>query len=121
MADPVLYEPTIMDTLDCNPFPENTSRLQAAALMCLIDAFDRKLLREHFVSLAEAALQVHTSMGKLYMIDSVQENHRMGILDKDMVNSARTGVQNLSTRSHTELYSLMRKVVACPTSADKVH
>ncbi len=121
MTDPILHEPTIMDTLDCNPFPENTGRLQAAALLCLLDAYDRKLVREHFVTLAEAALSMHTQLGKLYMIDSVRENEQIGVLDTTMLQRAVTGVQAMAINSHVELYALMKKIVACPTTADKVH
>lgn len=121
MTDPVLHEPTIMDTLDCTPVAENTSRLQAAALLSLIDAYDRKLTRENFVTLAEAALSLHTQVGKLYMIDSVRENSLLGALDDNMLDRAVNGVRHMTVSAHTELFKLMRRVVACPTSDDKVH
>ncbi len=121
MTDPVLHEPTIMDTLDCLPHPENTSRLQAAALLCLLDAYDRKLEREHFVTLAQAALELHTQVGKFYMIDSVRENESIGVLDTDMLNKAVIGVHIMTSDAHNALLKLMRRVVSCPTTADKVH
>src|SRR5882672_938498 len=121
MTDPVLHEPTIMDTLDCTPYPENTSRLQAAALLCLIDAYDRKLTRENFVTLASAALSLHTQIGKLFLIDSIRENDRIGMLDTAMLDKAARGCQGMTSGAHAELYGLMNKVVQCPTSADRVN
>lgn len=121
MTDPVLHEPTIMDTLDCNPYPENASRLQAAALLCLLDAYDRKLIREHFVTLASAALALHTQVGKLFLIDSVRENDKIGMLDTTLIDKAVRGVQGMTSSAHAELYGLMNKIVMCPTTADKVH
>ncbi len=121
MTDPVLHEPTIIDTLDCSPVPENTGRLQAAALLSLLDAYDRKLTRDNFVTLASAALALHTQVGKLYMIDSVRENNLIGVLDAGMLEKATAGVLMMTRDAHTELFGLMRRVVACPTSEDKVH
>ncbi len=121
MTDPVLHEETIMDTLDCLPVPENTGRLQAAALLSLLDAYDRKLTRENFVTLASAAMALHTQVGKLYMIDSVRENNLIGVLDTGMLDKATAGVRSMTEDAHTELFRLMRKVVSCPTSEDKVH
>ncbi len=111
-----------MDTLDCLPVPDNTSRLQAAALLSLLDAYDRRLTRDNFVTLASAALALHTQIGKLYLIDSVRENGLIGALDDGVLLSRATaGVRGLATDAHAELFKLMHKVVACPTSQDKVH
>lgn len=121
MTDPVLHEPTIMEALDCLPVAENTSRLQAAAMLSLLDAYDRNLTRENFVTLASAALALHTQMGKLYMIDSVRENDRAGVLDAEMLDTAVKGVRVMAIDAHAEVFGLMRRVVACPTSQDKVH
>ncbi len=63
MTDPVLHEPTIMDTLDCTCEPDNAARLQAGALLSLVDAYDRKLEREAFVVLAGAALALIAEVG----------------------------------------------------------
>ncbi len=121
MTDPVLHEDTIMDALDCTAEHTNTGRLQAAAMLCLIDAYDRKLQREHFVALASAALGLHTQIGKLYMMTSVRENEEIGVLDHDMLNKAVFGVHLAAGTAHMELFKLMQKIIACPTSADKVH
>jgi hypothetical protein len=121
VTDPVLHEPTIMDTLDCRVDPVNTSRLQAASLLSLIDAYDRKLTRESFLTLAEAALGMHTRIGKFYMMSSIWENHKMGVLDAEMVEKAVNGTGAMALKAHGELYALMKKVVMCPTSADKVN
>lgn len=121
MTDPVLHEPTIMDTLDCRCNADNAARLQAGALMSLVDAYDRKLTRESFVVLAGAALAMHTQAGKLFMIASVEDNHRVGVLDELMLTRAVHGVTGLTEKAHTELIGLMEKITMCPTSEHKVH
>jgi hypothetical protein len=121
VTDPVLHEPTIMDTLDCRVDPGNASRLQTAALLSLIDAYDRRLTRENFLVLAEAALGMHTQIGKLYMMASVADNYNLGVLDDLMVERAVNGTSAMAVKAHDELYGLMKKVVMCPTSDDKVN
>ena len=121
MTDPVLHEPTIMDTLDCRVDPVNTSRLQAAALLSLIDAYDRKLTRENFLVLAEAALGMHTQIGKFYMMSSIWDNHKIGLLDGVMIEKAVHGTNAMALKAHDELFGLMKRVVMCPTSEDKVN
>ena len=121
MTDPVLHEPTIMDTLDCSCEADNAARLQAGALLSLVDAYDRKLEREAFVVLAGAALTLHTQIGKLYMMSSVVHNFHSGVLDSEMMTRAVSGITAMTQQAQTELIGLMKKVVACPTTQDKVH
>ena len=121
MTDPILYEPSIMQTLDCAAEVDNVQRLQAACMLSLVDAYDRKLTRDEFIVLCDAAVTLHTQMGKLYMIDSISNNYKFGHLDGPMIERAEAGLNISCTATHAELHRLMKRIVSCPTSEDQVH
>lgn len=110
-----------MDLLDCRTEAANATRLQTAAMMCVVDAYDRKLQREHFALLVDAAMALHTQVGKMFMMVSVQDNYRQGNLDGGVIDRAVKGIEGLTLKAHDDLIGLMGKVVSCPTSQDKVH
>ena len=69
MADPLLDERSILNMLDVPASLVSAERLQTAAMLSLVDGFDRKLQREPFVRLTAAALSVHTNLGRLQFLN----------------------------------------------------
>ncbi len=128
MTDPIIHEPTLLDHLDCTVGYDNVSRLQAASLMSLINAYDRKLTRDNFISLAERAMAMHSQMAKLFLMTGVCEHHRINATREDGAEDftlalVRThhDILNTATEVHTDLRRLVKMVTECPTTQDKVH
>lgn len=127
MSDPVLHEPTLQQMLDCACGVDNTSRLQAAAMMSVLDGFDRDIDREPFLRMMLAAFALHTQMAKLYMLGEVRESYRVHMHDPDpatfegLLHATHADVLKAANDIHTEVKRRTDLLVQCPTSQDQVH
>src|ERR1700737_2556440 len=83
MADPILNEEAITQALDTVVDLQTINRLHAGALMSIVDAWDRKILRDEFVVLVDAAMKLTEHTAKLWLIHKVKEAH-----SKQRVNEA---------------------------------
>ncbi len=127
MTDPVMHEESLLDTLDCTCGTDNTQRLQAGALMGLINGFDRKLTRDAFIAIAGAALALHTQMAKMYLLRSVRESFRLHAMSdredgfETALRSSMGDIFSAAQEAHNEMRHLTKMVTECPTTQDKVH
>ncbi len=127
MTDPLIHEPSLLDTLDCTCGTDNTQRLQAGALMGLINAYDRQLTRDSFVAIAGTALALHTQMAKLYLLRSVRESFRVAVNTdnenefESALRSSYNDIFSAAHEAHGEMRHLVKMVTECPTTQDKVH
>lgn len=125
--DPVMHEPTLLQMLDCACGVDNTSRLQAGAMMSVVDAFDRRITRESFLKLMLAAFALHTQTAKLYMLGEVRESYRMHMHDPDpvtfenLLHTTQSDVLKMAIDIHTEVKQRTDLLSQCPTSKHLVH
>lgn len=99
----------------------NSAKLQQAALLALVDGFDRKLLREKYIEVAELTLGLKDAIARQSVVGSIDELFRAGDLTQEEMDTALTALDRMVERSRINLLEAMANVVRCPTSADTVN
>lgn len=121
MPDPILDEEMILEHLKGDVCVEATSQLQSVALYTLVAAYDRKVVREEYTPVMDAAMGLHSAMGKLFMLNSIREHFTQGTLNLELLDRALTKATSYAAGNQTTLVEFMEQLVQCPTSKDKVH
>ena len=121
MADPMINERMLVDTISVPASLENIERLQSGALMATINGFDRRLQREPYIELAAAAFSLHTHLGRLHMVARIKELFNQEKLTKERLNDAEEQLIAYCEHERVALQKLTGLVVQCPTSADPVN
>jgi hypothetical protein len=121
MTSALLDEDRILSLLSCKPVVDNASRLQAAAMMAVADAHDRKCTREEFVVLLDTAMTLHADAGKFFMMNSVATHFHAGALDFEMVTGAMLNITEKVTLHQLALTRFMERLIQCPETEDRVH
>ena len=121
MTSALLDEDRIMALLSCEPTVANTSRLQAASMMAIADAHDRKCTREEFVMLLDAAMHLHADAGRFFMMNSIAGHFHSGALSFEMVTAAVQKTTEDMTQHQTALTRFMERLIQCPETEDRVH
>ena len=121
MVSPLLDEDRIMAMLLCEPLVTNSSRLQAAAMLAVADAHDRKCTRDEFIVLLDIAMNLHTDAGKFFMMDSIAGLFHTNALDFEMVTTAVAKITEKTTRHQYNLARFVERLIQCPETEDRVH
>src|SRR4051812_48296436 len=97
--------------LDCKVQVDNTSRLQAGAMMSLVDGFDRKINREQYLKLLLAAFSMYAQLAKLYLLGEVRESFRIHSTDSQydpdvfatLLRTTQDDIHKLAIDVHAEV------------------
>src|ERR1017187_9761845 len=121
MTSALLDEDRIMSLLSCELTVSNLPRLQAAAIMAVADAHDRKCTREEFIILLDTAMSLHGDAGKFFMMNSVSGHFHKGELSVEMVFAAIEKITKMVAQHQYSLTKFMDRLIQCPETEDRVH
>ena len=88
MAGTTLNEELVVAMLGTVPAAEHGENLRTAALMVLLDAYDRKVTRESFFDTARNALQLNEMMGRLESISGVHSSYKANLITDEKLQAA---------------------------------
>jgi hypothetical protein len=120
MADPFLNEQNILAALDVPASVGTVDRLQTAAMLAIVDGFDRKIQRDPFILLTASGLGLHTNMGRLHLINRVIELHKTQKLTPEKLTEADIELLAVCEAERIGLLNKSRLVSQCPLSTDKI-
>jgi hypothetical protein len=120
-TNPQFNEQLIIDCVASKAGVETIGPLQSSAMMALVDAYDRKVERKYFCSLALGALALHTAMGRLHTTNAVRgiladAGHPVG---KEM-DAIVDNVTKVAEARRLELQDMVKLLVQCPTEDDPI-
>lgn len=121
MASPHLDEGQILCLLDCPVDAEHVNMLQAGAAQALIDVFDRKVTRDHFIEMMGECLALYGQAAKMWMLQNVKYTHdEVGVTD-DNIKRAMVGITSLVDKQAEAVQTVVKKLMQCPMDEDPIH
>jgi hypothetical protein len=121
MADPVIDENLIVDLLDVPPSPDTARQLMAGATMLLIDAYDRQISRDYFVSVVHNAMSLHTYAGQYGAVTNTQRLLADGKLSAEVLVTSSDAAVRLLNQYIALCLRQAHLLRECPLSTDRVH
>lgn len=120
-SDPQMYEPQLLDVLSVPAGVLTVERLQSGALMSVVDAFDRRIMRYPFIDLVQAAMVLNNQLGRLTLVAAIAEEVKNKTVTPEKLAEAIVGLTERAEIQRLKVLKLMQLVAACPTSEDNVH
>lgn len=123
-SGPLFDEQMILDCLAQPISFEAIGPLQSAAMMALIDCYDRKVEREFFGNVAATALALHTAMGRLHTSTVLRamanEEQFKGNPERELDGAIKSLTAHAQLRQK-ELNQMVHLLVQCPTGEDSIN
>jgi hypothetical protein len=113
--------------LDCLAQPTNfdgIGPLQSAAMMTLVDCYDRKVERDFFGNVAATALALHTAMGRLHTISVLRAMVAEPQFKENPEREIDGAIKSLTAHAvlrQKELGQMVHLLVQCPTGEDSIN
>lgn len=121
MADPQLNEAMILDILDVPVSLEMAERLQSGALMSVLDAYDRKILRDPFTDIVAAALTLNQQLGRASLAQAVHNLIKSDGLTEEKVTATIKHYLERAEEQKAKIIKIMELVVQCPKKGDTIN
>lgn len=121
MSDPILDEQEILQDLHTPVSPETVARLQMAVVGAMCDIYDRKVTREQFCAMLGPCITMYGALSKLHTIDKVRTALRAGEVTEENLNATITASEDRLRTYIGAVRGVMKQLMECPTSEDKIH
>lgn len=123
-TSPLFDEGMIIDCLAQPIGFDSIGPLQSAAMMTLIDCFDRKVEREFFGNVAATCLALHTAMGRLHtstVLRAMAKEDQFKANPERELDGAIKSLLNHASMRQKELNQMVHLLVQCPTGEDSIN
>lgn len=121
MASPVLDEDQILMAIQIPLNEDNLLPVRMGTLCSVIDAFDRKLLRDPYVELVGDAMNLHSCSGRLEILYGVRQLFKDGKFEEKFITDSIEHIEKRGDTFRASLVAKMRKVAECRNDTDPVH
>lgn len=121
MSDPLLNEEMIILLLQASPDDQSVAEVQAGAAQALMDLYDRGVTRAEFGEMAMSCLGLYSQTAKLVMMLRINEAYERGDVTDENIKNAIGALQNLIRKQADTVSDIVKRLLQCPTSEDKVH
>ena len=121
MPSTTLNEPLIVGMLGTSPTAEHGENLRTAALMVLLDAYDRKVTRDSFFDTARNALQLNEMMGRIESISGIHASMGSNLLTAEKLQEAVSVVTGHADACRKSLLHDMALLMECPEDGATVN
>ena len=121
MSDPILDEDLIEHLLSCPVTVETLDAVQAGAAQALIALYDRKVLRDVFITEAGACIALYGHCSKFRTLNSICDAFRTNDLTDEHFVVAHTKLTELITAQAKTVHEIIGRLKECPTSRDPIH
>jgi hypothetical protein len=101
--------------------PRSAPELQNACVLSVLDAVDRKLLRDNIYEVMRDAFHLYGSVGRLRMSISIRDHFEKGSLTKEMLETAVKDITQDAELHRAKLLEKIRVQVQCPEDHDKLN
>ena len=121
MASTLLNEDLVIAMLGNAPSADHGEDLRTAALLVLLDAYDRKVDRPSFFDMAKTALQMNEMMGRLESITGVHTSFKNNLITGEKLTEAIGVITGHAEFCRKALIKDMALLMQCPEDADTKH
>ena len=121
MASTTLNEDLIVAMLGSAPSADHGEDLRTAALLVLLDAYDRKVTRPDFFNTAKTALQLNEMMGRLESISGVHSSFKANLITDEKLTEAIGVITGHAEFCRKALIKNMAVLMQCPEDNDTKH
>lgn len=90
-------------------------------MLALVDSFDRKLLRDKFIEIAELAMTFKDALARSAVVSSIDELYRAGDLTQKELDNAIEALARTAERNRLNLLDAMVAVASCPITGDTIN
>lgn len=122
MTTPIIDERMLLKVLDCTANYEHVERLQQGALMTIIDAYDREVTRDEFITIIQAFSSLVDSVGRLALLHNVKQfvDHHGQATPAD-IERAQAGVTEMAQNATKVVAEIVERLRQCPLDEDRIH
>ena len=121
MASPILNEALIASMLGTEPVAASAEYLRTAALMIIIDAYDRKIEREEFITAAKSAVQLIEMMGRLESVTGVHASFTSQHLTAERLEEAIRVLTSNAETNRVSLAHFMERLIQCSEDGQTIN
>lgn len=97
-----------------------TCRLQFGGALLILDAFDRKVTREEFIKILEAAIDMTDVSGRVSAFHAIRKNVRL-VTAPEVCDGAIVRLQEAAGKKADRCVELAKLLVQCPSDGDAVN
>jgi hypothetical protein len=122
MASPFLNEHMIIETLSLPVSSDTSESLCVAAMLAVLDGYDRKIKRDEYGIVVDAVCKFHEMIGRLVIVNLVRS--LIGKTDPatcENLNKAASELQTGANLLRKQILSKMQVVAQCPWDEDTIH
>ena len=122
MATPLLNEAMIIETLSLPVSADTAPTLCVAAMLSILDGYDREMTRDQYGIIVDAVCKFHDLIGRIAIVNAVR--HTMGTADPTVAdNLAKAGAELMARAEMTrkQILSKMQLLAECPLDEDPIH
>lgn len=121
MPTPVFNEDLIAQMLGAPPEAATGQQLRTAAFFMLLDAYDRKVDRETFSTVAKGAVQLTEMLGRLESTTGIYSTFNADKLTQQSFEDALAIITGHAEACRLSLVNQMALIIQCPWDADTKH
>lgn len=100
---------------------DDASRVLAGAIWSLLDAYDRKLLREKFEEIVDSSIRITQLLARYGLSQIMVQMHENGHLTPEKLAEASKDLMERAEKERQKLLNKMKLVVQCPGGEDPIH
>jgi hypothetical protein len=122
MASPLLNEQMIIETLSLPVSSDTADTLCVAAMLSVLDGYDRKMTRDEYGVIVDSTCKFHEMIGRMVIVNLLR-----GLIGSiDPKASERLAQASLDLTAGAEMLrkqilSKMQLLIQCPWDEDKIH
>jgi hypothetical protein len=120
-GDPQINEAGCIYMLQQEITFETLPYVQNAALQVVADLYDRKTTRDEFMKNVGTAISLYATLAKISIVRQSQALLADGPMDGEEVGKAGDHLTAVAAGKAAALVKVMRLLMECATSEDKVH
>lgn len=118
---PKYDENKIIEVLHIPSSAPDAPKLVAAAIWCLMDAYDRQLPRDEYEGIVEHALKLVQYLSRLQVTTVLQNMQNRGTLDQNAMCEAILGCIGRGEVERKALLTKMELIAQMPWEGDAIH
>ena len=125
MTEPIPFveinDKMILAGLDSISTPASAEKIQAAAYLSMVAAYDHKIKREPFLGMMGHVTMLHDTLARLHMANAMLVRMQNNNLSPETLQDAIKDLTQRAEADRVKLLENMKLVAQCPDPEDSKH
>lgn len=118
---PLLDEVALIKSISNEISPDTQDKIRGGTVLSILDAFDRRVSRQMFLSILSNSLQLYDWLGGLETVQRIGSLHKKQKLTEEALAEATAEYSSRSDAARLFLLALMKGLVDCAPSDATLH